>query len=83
MANALAKAMNVNDGHIYIFETTSAATTETLQLPPGKSLCLLLATQYIGGTPTVPTNTYVRATGVLSVIGLTATNNIMFAVLTD
>jgi hypothetical protein len=75
--------MAVPNGHIHIFETTSAATTETLQLPPGKAVAVLIGVTYVGGTPTSPTNSYVRSTGVLSVITLTATNNIMFAVLTD
>ena len=83
MANTKIKEMNVGDGHIHIFETTSAATTETLQLPPGKAIAIPLYVTYIGGTPTTPTFSYVRATGVLSVITLTATNNIMSAVLTD
>lgn len=83
MANTLIKTMAVGDGHIYIFETTSAATTETLQLPPGKAIAVPLYVSYVGGTPTTPTFSYVRATGVLSVVTLTATNNIMFAVVTD
>lgn len=83
MANTKIKEMAFPGGHIHIFETTSAATTETLQLPPGKNICVPLYVGYVGGTPTTPTFSYVRATGVLSVITLTATNNIMFAVLTD
>lgn len=83
MANTLIKTMNIGNGHLYIFETTSAATTETLQLPPGKAIAVLTGVTYVGGTPTSPTNSYVRATGVLSVITLTATNNILFAVVTD
>lgn len=83
MANTLIKTMNIHNGHLYIFETTSAATTETLQLPPGKAVAVLAGVTYVGGTPTSPTNSYVRATGVLSVITLTATNNILFAVVTD
>ena len=83
MANTLIKTMHIGNGHIHVFETTSAATTETLQLPPGKAIAIPLYVGYIGGTPTTPTFSYVRSTGVLSVITLTATNNIMFAVLTD
>lgn len=83
MANTLIKTMVVGNGHIHVYETTSAATTETLQLPAGKAMATLIGWQYVGGTPTNPTSSYVRSTGVLSVIGLTATNNVMFAVLTD
>jgi len=83
MANTLVKKMNLGNGSLYVFETTSAATTETLQLPPGKSVAIPLWPSYVGGTPTAVTTSYVRATGVLSVIGLTGTNNVMFAVLTD
>lgn len=83
MANTLIKSINCGSGHLHIFETTSAATTETLQLPPGKAIAIPLWPSYVGGTPTAVTTSYVRSTGVLSVIGLTATNNIMFAVLTD
>lgn len=83
MANTLVKTIVAGGGHIHIFETASAATTETLQLPPGKAVAVLIGVTYIGGTPTTPTNSYVRATGVLSVVTLTATNNIIFAVLTD
>jgi hypothetical protein len=83
VANTLIKSITVTGGHIHIYETTSAATTETLQLPPGKAIAIPLYVSYVGGTPTTPTFSYVRATGVLSVITLTATNNIMFAVLTD
>lgn len=83
MANTLIKTMVVGNGHVHVFETTSAATTETLQLPPGKAIAVLIGVMYVGGTPTAPTSSYVRSTGVLSVITLTATNNIMFAVLTD
>lgn len=83
MANTKIREMNIGNGHVHIFETTSAATTETLQLPPGKAIAIPLYVSYVGGTPTTPTFSYVRATGVLSVITLTATNNIMFAVLTD
>ena len=85
MANTLIKSQHVGNGHIHIFETTSAATTETLQLPPGKAIAVLIGVTYVGGTPTVPsTISYVRSTGVLSVgTNLTATNNILFAVLTD
>ena len=83
MANTLIKTLNLGNGHIFIFETASAATTETLQLPPGKNIAIPLYVGYVGGTPTTPTFSYVRATGVLSVITLTATNVIQFAVLTD
>lgn len=83
MANTLIKSMNIGDGHLHVFETTSAATTETLQLPPGKAIAIPLYVSYIGGTPTTPTFSYVRSTGVLSVITLTATNNILFGVVTD
>lgn len=83
MANTKIKEITVPGGHIHIFETTSAATTETLQLPPGKAIAIPLYVSYVGGTPTTPTFSYVRSTGVLSVITLTATNNVMFAVLTD
>lgn len=83
MANTLIKTMAIHNGHVFVYETTSAATTETLQLPPGKAIAIPLYVSYIGGTPTTPTFSYVRSTGVLSVITLTATNNILFAVLTD
>jgi hypothetical protein len=83
LANTLIKTMTITNGHLHIFETTSSATTETLQLPPGKAIAVLAGVTYVGGTPTTPTNSYVRSTGVLSVITLTATNNIMFAVVTD
>lgn len=83
MANTLIKTMVIGNGHLHIYETTSAATTETLQLPPGKAVAILVGVTYIGGTPTTPTNSYVRSTGVLSVVTLTATNNILFAVVTD
>lgn len=83
MANTKIKEINCGNGHIHIFETTSAATTETLQLPPGKAIAIPLWPSYVGGTPTAITTSYVRATGVLSVVGLTGTNNVMFAVLTD
>jgi hypothetical protein len=83
VANTLIKNMAIHNGHLHIYETTSAATTETLQLPPGKAVAVLVGVTYVGGTPTTPTNSYVRATGVLSVITLTATNNILFAVVTD
>jgi hypothetical protein len=83
VANTLIKTMVIGNGHLHIYETTSAATTETLQLPPGKAVAILVGVTYIGGTPTTPTNSYVRSTGVLSVVTLTATNNILFAVVTD
>jgi len=83
VANTLIKTMAIANGHIFVYETTSAATTETLQLPPGKAIAVLMGVQYVGGTPTSPTSSYVRSTGVLSVITLTATNNVLFAVLTD
>lgn len=83
MANTLISTKTVGGLHVYIFETTSAATTETLQLPPGKAIAIPLYVSYVGGTPTTPTFSYVRSTGVLSVITLTSTNNIMFAVITD
>jgi len=83
MANTLIKEITSANCHIYIYETTSAATTETLQLPPGKAIAILIGVMYVGGTPTSPTSSYVRSTGVLSVITLTATNNVLFAVLTD
>jgi len=83
VANTLLTTKSGDGFHLYIFETTSAATTETLQLPPGKAIALLVSVTYVGGTPTSPTSSYVRATGVLSVITLTATNNILFGVITD
>lgn len=83
MANTKIREMAIHNGHLHIFETTSAATTETLQLPPGKAIAIPLYVSYIGGTPTTPTFSYVRSTGVMSVVTLTATNNILFAVLTD
>ena len=83
MANNLVKMVTAGGAHIYIFETTSAATTETLQLPPGKANAVLIGVTYVTGIVTAPTNSYVRATGVLSVITLTAAANVMFAVLTD
>jgi hypothetical protein len=83
LANTLIKSMVIGNGHLHIFETTSSATTETLQLPPGKAIAVPLYVSYVGGTPTTPTFSYVRSTGVMSVITLTATNNIMFGVVTD
>lgn len=84
MANTLVKSINCGNGHIHIFETTSAATTENLQLPPGKALAVPLWVGYIaGGTPTSAVFQYTRSTGVMAVSSLTATNNILFAILTD
>lgn len=84
MANTLIKSINCGNGHIHIFEATTSATTENLQLPPGKAIAIPLWVSYIaGGTPTSAVFQYTRSTGVMAVTSLTASNNIMFAVLTD
>ena len=82
MANTLISQKEAGGMHYYVFETTSASTTETCQLPLGKAWALATCT-YVGGTATVPSYSYVRATGVLTITLLTATNNILFGVMTD
>ena len=82
MANTQIRSWTTDSAHWYIFETTSAATSETVQLPLGKQIVGGVAA-YIGGTPTTTSFSYVRATGVGTFATLTATNNVVFTCWTD
>lgn len=84
MANTLVKTFNVGNGHIYVFHAPTSGTSENLQLPAGKSIAIPLWVGYIaGGTPTAAVFQYTRSTGVMAVTTLTASNDILFAILTD
>lgn len=67
---------------VFCFETTNASTSETVQLPVNRNVLGAFQAN-IGGTATSCTFSYVKATGVGTFSGLTATNNVILCVLTN
>jgi hypothetical protein len=82
MANTKIRESTCGNMDVYVFETTSAATSETVQLPINKNFVCGVAS-YIGGTPTTTSFSYVKATGVGTFATLTATNNVIMTVFTE
>ena len=82
MANTLVREVPASNLRCFMFETTSASTTETVQLPLNKNVLGAFQAN-IGGTATACTFSYVKATGVGSFSGLTSTNNVILCVWTD
>jgi hypothetical protein len=82
MANTQVREVTMENMRMFVFETTSAATTETVQLPLNKNVLGAFQAN-IGGTATSCTFSYVKATGVGSFSALTSTNNVILCVITD
>ena len=82
MANTFVKKAVAGGLHVWCFETTSAAASETVTIDIGKQIVGGFV-GYIGGTATAVTVSYVRSTGVVTFGGLTATNNVLLWVVTD
>lgn len=82
MANTQVREVGASNLRAFMFETTSAATSETVQLPLNRNVLGAFQAN-IGGTATSCTFSYVKATGVGTFSGLTATNNVILCVLTD
>jgi hypothetical protein len=82
VANTFLTTKEAGGLHFHIFETTSAAASETVTIGTGKQIVGGFV-GYIGGTATAVTVSYVRATGVVTFGGLTATNNVLLWVVTD
>lgn len=82
MANTQVREVNCSNLRVFMFETTSAATSENVQLPLNRNVLGAFQAN-IGGTATAPTFSYVKATGVGTFSGLTSTNNVILCVLMD
>lgn len=82
MANTLVREVTASNLRCFMFETTSASASETVQLPLNKNVLGAFQAN-IGGTATACTFSYVKATGVGTFSALTATNNVILCVWTD